>query len=389
MKKMMALALALTMGISLAGCGSGSTQTTSTKAPAASEEKKTEAAKESNGKDGVYFAVSLGWMENASGQRQKFAFEEAFKRNNITNYDLVDANYDAKKQSEQIEAFIAKKPDALFITPSDPIGIAEAVSKAANAGIKVFCSDGYVPGAEIASSVMFDNYAGGKCTMQYLADRLVAQYPDGDIVIGMITLPSNEGWDAREHGAKAILAQEKYSRIKVKYEWPWDSTGAVTPTDTISSWMAADTAKEIKAIWCAWDGAAFEGLAVTANTRPEIVYTGSDGGEECYKKMQQYPDQFVMTLAESVYEMPTTLVGYAMTSLEGGRIPRIVMSQGYAITSDMILDVYEIKDKTGTVDGKTVTAWELALDYDLPGYTDALNQVLEENGKEAAWIPSV
>ena len=66
--------------------------------------------------------------------------------------------------------------------------------------------------------------------------------------------------------------------------------------------------------------------------------------------MQQYPDQFVMTLAESVYEMPTTLVGYAMTSMNGGRIPRIVMSQGYAITSDMIMDVYEIKDKTGTVD---------------------------------------
>ena len=128
---------------------------------------------------------------------------------------------------------------------------------------------------------------------------------------------------------------------------------------------------------------------MTASTRPEIVYTGSDGGEECYKKMQQYPDQFVMTLAESVYEMPTTLVGYAMTSMNGGRIPRIVMSQGYAITSDMIMDVYEIKDKTGTVDGQELTAWQLALDYDLPGYTDALNAVLEENGKDAAWIPSV
>lgn len=394
MKKMMALALALTLGLSLAGCGSGSTQSGATAAPASSgEDKGTETAGkedgDSAGKDGLYFAVSLGWMENASGQRQKFAFEQAFAQNNITNFDLVDANYDAKKQSEQIEAFIAKKPDALFVTPSDPIGIAEAVSKAANSGIKVFCSDGYVPGAEVASSVMFDNYAGGKCTMQYLADRLIAQYPEGDIIIGMITLPSNEGWDAREHGAKAVLAQEKYGRIKVKYEWPWDSTGAVTPTDTISSWMAADTAKEIKAIWCAWDGAAFEGLAVTASTRPEIVYTGSDGGEECYKKMQQYPDQFVMTLAESVYEMPTTLVGYAMTSMNGGRIPRIVMSQGYAITSDMIMDVYEIKDKTGTVDGQELTAWQLALDYDLPGYTDALNAVLEENGKDAAWIPSV
>jgi ribose transport system substrate-binding protein len=337
----------------------------------------------------LYFAVSLGWMENASGQRQRFSFETNFKNNGVTNYDIVDANYDPKKQSEQIEAFIAKKPDALFITPSDPVGIAEAVKKAAEAGIKVFCSDGYVPGAEVVSSVMFDNYAGGMATMQYLGDYLLATYPAGEIVIGMITLPSNEGWDAREHGAKYILSQEKYSRIRVGYEWPWDSTGAVTPTQTISSWMAADTTKAIKAIWCAWDGAAFEGLVVTAQTRPEIVYTGSDGGEECYNKMQQYPNQFVMTLGESVYAMPTQLVGYAMTSLKGGRVPRIVMSAGYGITSKMILDVFSIRNETGTVNGQTKTAWELVLDYDLPGYTDALNVILERKGLPAVWIPQI
>lgn len=390
MKKLTALVLGMAMTLSLTACGGGAA-TTATTAAQGSDAATTAAEVKEEGKkgDGQYFAVSLGWMENASGQRQKFAFEQAFAANGITNYDIVDANYDAKKQSEQIQAFVAKKPDALFITPSDPIGIAEAVSMAAESGIKVFCSDGYVPGAEVASSVMFDNYAGGKATMEYLADRLVAQYPEGDIVIGMITLPSNEGWDAREHGAKYILSQEKYARIKIGYEWPWDSTGAVTPTDTISSWMAADTKKEIKAIWCAWDGAAFEGLAVTAATRPEIVYTGSDGGEECYKKMQQYPDQFVMTLAESVYAMPTQLVGYAITNLNGGRIPRIVMSPGYAITSDMILDVDSIKDKTTTVNGETKTAWELALDYDLPSYTEALNEVLKDNGLEASWIPSI
>lgn len=389
MKKAICLVLCLAFVIGMAACASpAASPASSTPGSSAAENTPAEAPAAPKG-EGTYFAVSLGWMENASGQRQKTAFEEAFKANGVTQYDLVDANYDAKKQSEQIEAFIAKKPDALFITPSDPVGIAEAVSKAANAGIKVFCSDGYVPGAEVASSVMFDNYAGGKATMEYLADRLIAQYPTGDIVIGMVTLPSNEGWDAREHGAKYILEEEKYARIKVKYEWPWDSTGAVTPTDTISSWMAADTAKEIKAIWCAWDGAAFEGLAVTAATRPEIVYTGSDGGEECYKKMQQYPEQFVMTLAESVFAMPTQLVGYAMTALNNGRIPRIVMSPGYAITSDMILDVYAIKDKTGTVNGATKTAWELVLDYDLPGYTDELNKVLEANGKVGAWIPTI
>jgi ribose transport system substrate-binding protein len=397
---LIALVLALVLALGLVACGGSEAPATeapavdapATEAPAADATEAPAAdateAPAADG-DGYYFAVSLGWMENASGQRQKFSFESAFKAAGVTNYDIVDANYDAKKQSEQIEAFIAKKPDALFITPSDPVGIAEATAKAANAGIKVFCSDGYVPGAEVVSSVMFDNYAGGKATMEYLASHLVEKYPEGEIVIGMITLPSNEGWDAREHGADWVLSQEKYSRITVKYEWPWDSTGAVTPTDTISSWMAADVNQEIKAIWCAWDGAAFEGLAITAATRPEIIYTGSDGGEECFNKMQQYPDQFIMTLAESVFAMPEQLVGYALTNLEGGRVPRIVMSPGYGITSKMILDVYAIKDQTAEVNGETKTAWELVLDYDLPGYTDALNVILAANNSENLWVPSI
>lgn len=371
-KRMVVIAMLAVMVVSLfTGCG------------------KNEATGSAKASGEKFYAVSLGWQENASGQRQKFAFEQQFKKYGITNYDIVDANYDAKKQSEQIEAFIAKKPAALFITPSDPVGIAEATKKAADAGIKVYCSDGYVPGAEVVSSVMFNNYAGGSTTMQFLADKLLEMYPEGDIVIGMITLPSNEGWDAREHGAKYVLSQPKYDRIKVKYEWPWDSTGAVTPTATISSWMAADTAKEIKAIWCAWDGAAFEGLAVTASTRPEIMYTGSDGGEECFKKMAQYPDQFIMTLAESVFAMPNQLFGYAMDIEAGKRVPRIVMSPGYAITSDMVLDVMSIKDATVKTPAGNVTAYQAMLDYDLPGYTDALNVTLQENGLDTIWVPTV
>ena len=384
MKKLLATLLCIILAFSLVACSGEPADDVATDGDTSST---TDSADDAG--EGMCVAVSLGWMENASGQRQKMAFEEAFAAHGITNYDIVDANYDAKKQSEQIQAFVAKKPDALFITPSDPVGISEAVKTAAEAGVKIYSSDGLVPGAEVVSTVMFDNYAGGMATMEYLANTLLEKYPEGDIVIGMVTLPSNEGWDMREHGAKFVLENPKYDRIKVEYEWPWDSTGAVTPTDTISSWMAADVDKDIKAIWSAWDGAAFEGLAVTATTRPEIVYTGSDGGEECYKKMAQYPNQFIITLAESVYAMPTQLTGYAVDSHEGRRVPRIVMSPGYAITSQMITEVDSIKDEMGTVNGESISAWQLALDYDLPGYTDALNVVLEANNLVGSWLPTV
>jgi ABC-type sugar transport system substrate-binding protein len=338
-------------------------------------------------KSELYFAVSLGWTANASGKRQKAVFESLFKENGITRYDFTDANYDAKTQSAQIEELAAKKPDVLFITPSDPAGIAAAVKKANAAGVPVFSSDGLIPGAEVVSTVMFDNYASGCAAMCRLGDLLLEKYPAGDITIGMITLPMNEGWDAREHGAKFILSQKKYERIKVKYEWPWDAAGKITTAATVESWLAADTAKELRAIWCAWDGAVFDGLSVSAASRPDIVYTGSDGGEEAYNKMLQYPDQFVITVGESVFAMPSQLTRYALAWLEGKRVPRLVMVPGYLITAKMVLDASSIRDKPGTIEDKTV--WQLMLNYDLPGYTGALNAVLAANGLPPAWIPGI
>jgi hypothetical protein len=87
--------------------------------------------------------------------------------------------------------------------------------------------------------------------------------------------------------------------------------------------------------------------------------------------------------------MPTQLVGYAMTSLKGGRVPRIVMAPGYAITSKMIQDVYSVENKTASIDGQTKTAWQLTLDYDLPGYTETLNEILSANRLDPAWVPKI
>ena len=333
-----------------------------------------------------FYAVSLGWAENASGQRQKTGFTESFENYGWTNYSIVDANYDPVAQTDQIRAFIAKQPKALFITPSDPTGIAEVVREACDAGISVYLSDGFVSGADAVSTVLFDNYACGKTTMTYLLDTLQAKYGTEDTIkIGMIELPSNESWHQRDLGARDVLELEKYANIEVAYQWSWDSTGAVTPSATISTWLAADTANELRAIWCAWDGAAFEGLVLTGESRPEILYTGCDGGEECWTYLLNYPDSFIMSAGEHIYDMPRSLVDYAAAYNEGETVPRLVLVPGYAVTSKMIQDIDSVRDyKVGDK-----TMWELLLDYDLPGNVDLLNQGLTENGLDPAWVPTI
>jgi hypothetical protein len=53
----------------------------------------------------------------------------------------------------------------------------------------------------------------------------------------------------------------------------------------------------------------------------------------------------------------------------------------------MIIDVDSIRDMKPS--GSDLTAWELLNDYDIPGNIGLLNQVLEENGKDPAWVPAI
>lgn len=335
-----------------------------------------------------YYAVSLGWSQNTSGQRQMKGFKDKFAQYNITNYEIATAEYDANLQSEQIRALIAKGPTAMFITPSDPAGISEVVKKACASGIRVFMSDGYIPGADVETTAMFDNYKCGVTTMTALCDALQAKYGTTDqIKIGAVWLSANLSWHQRDLGALDVLGEKKYSNIKVTGEWDWDATGTVQVGAGIDSILNADPNKEIKAIWCAWDGAAETGLDKTAKVtgRETTMFVGCDGGEDCWKYMLKYPNQFVMTAGENIITMPYTLVDYAMK--DASKVPYLNLVQGYAVTSKMIQDVDSIRDKKPS--GSDLTAWQLLTDYDLPGYVNQLNQVLKENGLDSAWVPKI
>lgn len=338
--------------------------------------------------DPTYYAVSLGWSQNTSGQRQMKGFEDKFKEYGITNYEIATAEYDPNLQSEQIRALISKGPVAMFITPSNPASISEAVKEAAAAGIKIFMSDGYIPGVDVVSTVMFDNYKCGVTTMTALCNALQAKYGTTDeIKVAAVWLSANLSWHQRDLGALDVLAMDKYSNIKIAGEWDWDATGTVQVGEGIDSILNSDPNKEIKAIWCAWDGAAMTGIDKTSMVpgREAMMFVGCDGGEDAWKYMLKYPEQFIMTAGENIITMPYTLVDYAMKDMN--MVPYLNLVQGYAVTSKMIQDVDSIRDVKPT--GSDLTAWQILADYDLPGYVDLLNQVLTENGLFAAWVPVI
>ncbi len=297
------------------------------------------------------FAVSLGWIENEAGTRLKAGFEEAFA---FFGDEAVfsDASYDAKKQIEQIEAFIKMKPDALFVTPSDTLAITATIMHAIEEGIPVFSADSLVANTGVITTALSNNFGMGAHSGEYIARRL-----GGEGQIGVIDLPSNETWDQRALGLYWIL--QKYPGIEIVAKWSYDTTGRVTPRQAADNMLAANSEPgSIDAIWSAWDGGAMEGaLAIkTAGRENEIFTTGIDGGKQAFEFVASDETPMDLCMAQSFWEMSNTIVYYAHEYLGDRNVPRLIVTPVYGVTKeDLGKGIRDDYDKPGV---KEMLGWE-------------------------------
>ena len=241
---------------------------------------------------------------------------------------ISDASFDLKKQNDQIAALAASKPDALIILPVDPVGVSNAVDAAAKSGVPIFLMDSYVPNATAVTAGFHNNYGMGQITMEYVAERL-----GGKGKIGVMELPINEAWGARDLGRRAVLT--KYPDIEIVASWAFDPTGKTTPRSAADGFLAAHP--DLDAIWCAWDNAAMEAsLAVLAAGRADTVFTtGTDGGPAAFEVLRS-GGPFSFTCAQSFYAQAYDLLGFAHQHLQGESVPRMVVNPVYAVDKELL-----------------------------------------------------
>ena len=87
---------------------------------------------------------------------------------------IVDPDMDVKKQSAQIDDFIAKNVTAIVLVPCDRLSVGPAVQAANKAGIPVFTVDAKCAsqGAKIEGHVGTDNFQGGELAGKAMIDAL-------------------------------------------------------------------------------------------------------------------------------------------------------------------------------------------------------------------------
>lgn len=261
---------------------------------------------------------------------------------------IADAQFDLRRQNDQIQALAASQPDALLILPVDPVGCSNAIQAAVDADVPVFLMDSYAPFTTAVSVSMPNSFGLGEITAKYMVDRL-----GGQGKIAAMQLPINEAWNMRDMAMDHVLRE--HPDIEVVATWAFDPTGRVTPRAAADSFLAAHA--DLDAIWCAWDNAAMEAaLAVLAAGRQEEIFTtGIDGGPAAFE-MIKADTPFAFSGAQSFYTQAYNLALFAHQHLDGEPVPRIVINPGWGVDKAML----DAADP------------DLLARYDQPGVSDQL-----------------
>lgn len=266
---------------------------------------------------------------------------------------VSDASFDLKKQNDQISALAASEPDALIILPVDPVGCSKAVDAAVESGVPVFLMDSYVPNATAICAGFHNNYGMGQVTMEYMAKRL-----GGKGKIGIMELPINEAWNARDFGRDDVL--KRYPDIEVVANWAFDPTGKTTPRSAADGFLSAHP--DLDAIWCAWDNAAMEaGLAtMAAGVADKVFTTGVDGGPAAFE-MIKTGGPFSFTCAQSFYVQAYDLLAFAHDYLDGKSVPRMVINPVFGVDKAMLDEAGDDAVNYDKVGGAEKLGWTRVL----------------------------
>lgn len=201
LKKVLAFAMVAAMGISLAACGSKTTPSDNSSAAGSTAEKQIVIGMTMAGVDSPFpLAVS------------KFAQSQADAKG--VKLILTNAQWDAQKQADQINGFIAQKVDAIIINPVDASSMLPSLKKIKEAGIP--CIDVNMKVDDISSDYIA-SYVGAsmQAEAQMAADltNTALEGKGGNVVI----IEGAPGSDAQIYRTKSFQDQiaSKYSNIKI------------------------------------------------------------------------------------------------------------------------------------------------------------------------------
>jgi len=206
---------------------------------------------------------------------------------------IVDPDYDVKKQSDQIDDFIAKNVTAIVLVPCDRLSVGPAVQAANKAGIPVFTVDAKcaADGVKIEGHVGTDNFQGGELAGKAMIDALGEK--GGKVLI--LDLKRAHSCVLRVDGFKKVInAHNKEAAGKIEIVSELDGNGDRTKGYQ-STADALQAHEDLDAIFAINDPSALGAYTAVklAEREAKIKIIGFDGqldGKQAIKDGKIYAD---------------------------------------------------------------------------------------------------
>ena len=206
---------------------------------------------------------------------------------------MVDPDMDVKKQSDQIDDFIAKNVTAIILVPCDRLSVGPAVQAANKAGIPVFTVDAKcaAQGAKIEGHVGTDNFQGGELAGKAMINALGEK--GGKVLI--LDFKKAHSCVLRVAGFKKIIdAHNKKAEGKIEVVSELDGNGDRTKGYQ-STADALQAHEDLDAIFAINDPSALGAYTAVKEAKREnkIKIIGFDGqldGKQAIKDGKIYAD---------------------------------------------------------------------------------------------------
>lgn len=205
----------------------------------------------------------------------------------------LDPVLDIKKQNEQIQYFIDKKVDGIFINPIDSETVKPALEKAKKAGIPIIAVDAPVKNSELVNvTVVSDNYdAGVQC-----AKDMMARFEQAKIILLKHTA-TKSAKDRIDGFLATIKGHEQYQVVN-----QGECQGQLEKAMPLMEEMLKKT-PDVDVVMALNDPSALGAIAALEEVdRPEVKVYGVDGTPEL-KSLITSSSNVVGTVAQSPISM--------------------------------------------------------------------------------------
>ncbi|MGI9197022.1 MAG: substrate-binding domain-containing protein [Candidatus Nanopelagicales bacterium] len=249
---------------------------------------------------------------------------------------VTSAEFDAAKQTNDIESDMSQNPDIILTLPVDPAVISQALKPAAEKGKVIVFADngveGFSAGKDYVGITTGDHFGMGKAAASLMSDAV-----GGDGQIGIIYHDADfYVTNNRDHSFEAAIVQD-YPCLQIVARQGFAEESA---TGDIASAMLAQN-PDLKGIYVAWDTAAESVLeAIRAAGRNDVKVVTYDLGATNDMEMAK-GGLLYGTVVDKPYQIGQTMAKLAAYKILGKEAPPFVTVDLIAVTKDNLADAWQ------------------------------------------------